>query len=230
MVCQECLKIQAGRNGRFGRTVSASTSPRANSEEPGMLRSRLVLVVLLVVTCAACSQNGATTGPSPSSDPTTSAPSAPTSSVAPELVGYSEDERAAYAAAVTEYDAFIKRNDAFYAAGATTVEAKDFYQRYAVDWSTAWGNLAQVANNKVTVTGTTKPVWTKPRSIELGAAKRDVIVIRRCLDESKRVVTQNGKKLEQPQFKDPHIYMIRLEKRPGEKWWRSGVAEQGPTC
>ena len=57
-----------------------------------------------------------------------------------------------------------------------------------------------------------------------------MIVIRRCLDESGRVVIQDGKKLEQPQFKDPHIYTIRLEKRPGEKWWRSGVAEQGPTC
>lgn len=46
-----------------------------------------------------------------------------------------------------------KHNDAFYAAGATTIEVKDFYQRYAVDWSTAWGNLAQVANNKVTHRG-----------------------------------------------------------------------------
>ena len=77
---------------------------------------------------------------------------------------------------MTEYDAFIKRSDAFYAAGETTVEAKKFYQRYAVDWSTAWGNLAQVVNNEVTVTGTTRTVWTKPRSIELGTAKGDVVV------------------------------------------------------
>lgn len=195
-----------------------------------MLRSRLVLATFLVVTCAACSQNEASPAPPASPDPTTSAPSAPTSSVPPELAGYSEVERAAYKSAVTEYDAFIKRNDTFYAAGETTIEAKNFYQRNAVDWSTAWGNLAQVANNKVTVTGTTKTVWTKPRSIELGAANGDLIIVRRCLDESGREVTQNGRKLEQPQFKDPHVYTIRLEKRPSEDRWRSGVAVQGQTC
>ena len=131
---------------------------------------------------------------------------------------------------MAEYDAFTKRNDKFYAAGQTTGAAKKFYQRYAVDWSTAWGNLAQVANNNVTVSGSTKSVWTKPRSIKLGGPKGDVIVLRRCLDESGRVVTQNGKKLDQPQFKKPHIYTVRLEKHPGEDWWRSGIAEQGQTC
>lgn len=195
-----------------------------------MLRSRIVLATFLVVVCAACSQNGASPALSASPDPTTSAPSAPASSVPPELAGYSKDKRAAYEAAVTDYDAFTKGNDKFYAAGETTIKAKNFYQRYAVDWSTAWGNLAQVANNNVTVTGTTNTVWTKPRSIELGAPDGDVIVVRRCLDESGRVVTQNGQELEQPQFKDPHVYTIRLEKRPSEKRWRSGVAEQGQTC
>ena len=230
MLSQEEPKMLAGRIRRFGRSVCASTSPRANSEEPGMLRSRVVLATFLVVTCAACSQDGASPAPSVSPDPTTSAPSAPTSSVPPEPAGYSEDERAAYEAAVTDYDAFTERNDKFYAAGDTTIKAKNFYQRHAVDWSTAWGNLAQVANNNVTVTGTTKTVWTKPRSIEIGGTDGDVIVVRRCLDESGRVVTQNGQELEQPQFKDPHVYTIRLEKRPSEKWWRSGIAKQGQTC
>lgn len=105
------------------------------------MRSRLVLATFLVVTCAACSQNEASPAPSASPDPTTSSPSASTPSVPPELAGYSEDERAAYDDAVSEYNAFIKRSDAFYAAGETTIEAKNFYQRHAVDWSTAWGNL-----------------------------------------------------------------------------------------
>lgn len=195
-----------------------------------MLRSRVALASFLVAACSACSEDGASTAPPDSQSPTRSAPSAPTSSIPPELAGYSEVERAAYEAAVTDYDAFISRSDSFYAAGETTVEAKNFYQRYAVDWSTAWGNLAQIANNNVTVTGTTRTVWTKPRSIDLDVAGDDVIVVRRCLDESGRVVTQDGQELEQPQFKDPHIYTIRLEKRQSEKWWRSGVAEQGQTC
>ena len=60
----------AVRTGRIGRIVNDSTSPRANSEEPGMLRSRVVLATFLVVTCAACSQDGASPAPSdsPSSD------------------------------------------------------------------------------------------------------------------------------------------------------------------
>jgi len=195
-----------------------------------MLPSRVALASFLVVACAACSQNGASQSPSPSSSPTTSAPSAPTSSVPPELSGYSEQERAAYQQAVAEYDAFTKRNDRFYAKGQTTVAAKRFYQRYAVDWSTAWGDLAVIANNKVTVTGSTRTVWTKPKSIELGGPKADAVVLRRCLDESGRVVTQNGKTVDQPQFKDPHTYTVRLEKRRGEDWWRSGTVDQGPTC
>jgi ABC-type Fe3+-hydroxamate transport system substrate-binding protein len=195
-----------------------------------MLPSRVALASFLVVACAACSQNGASPTPSPSSSSTTSAPSAPTSSVPPGLSGYSEQERAAYLKAVAAYDAFTRRNDRFYAAGQTTVAAKRFYQRYAVDWSTAWGDLAVIANNKVTVTGATKTVWTKPKSIELGGPKADAVVLRRCLDESGRVVTQNGKKVDQPQFKDPHIYTVRLEKRRGEDWWRSGTVDQGPTC
>ncbi len=195
-----------------------------------MLRSRLVLATFLVVACAACSQNEAAPAPDPSTSPTSSAPSTPTPSPSPSPVGYTQKERAAYESAMSEYDAFVKRNDAIYAAGRTTGAAKKFYHHYAIDWSTAWANLGQVANNKVTVKGRTKTVWTKPRSIKLGTSKGDIIVLRRCLDESGRVVTQNGKKLDQPQLKQPHIYAVRLEKRPGEHWWRSGIAKQGPKC
>lgn len=203
-----------------------------------MLPSRLVLASFLVVACAACSQEGAATAPStgtqtppdPSGIPTPSVQSTSTTSVPPALAGYSGKERIAFGAAVRAYYNFARRNDRFYAAGRTTGAAKRFYQRYSVDWSTAWGNLAQTANNNVTVTGSTRTVWTRPRSIELGQSGGDVIVMRRCLDESDRVVTQNGKVLRQPQLKEPHVYTVRLVKRPGEDWWRAGVAQQGQTC
>lgn len=195
-----------------------------------MFRSRLVLAAFMVVSCAACSKEAATPAVTSSASLTTPAPSASVSSDPPRPVGYSKRERAAYKSAVTEYDAFVKRNDEFYAAGETTGAAKKFYHRYAVDWSTAWGDLAQVSNNNVKVTGSTRTVWTRPGSIKIGESRGDVIVLRRCLDESGRVVTQNGKKLEQPQFKKPHVYTIRLEKHRGESWWRSGIAKQGKTC
>jgi hypothetical protein len=198
-----------------------------------MLRPWLVLATFLAMTCAACSQDAASPDPPTSPSPTASAhttPAAPPSTVSPELAGYSKKERSAYRAAIVQYDAFVKRSDQFYAAGKTTAAAKRFYQRYAVDWSTAWANLGQVANNHVKVTGSTKTVWTKPRSIEVGRPKGDVVVLRRCLDESGRIVKQNGKRLSQPQLKHPHVYTIRVEKRAGENRWRSGIAKQGGTC
>src|SRR3954453_11633671 len=145
-------KMQPVRAGRLRRMVDEPTSPRADSEEPGMLRPGLVLAAFLVAACAGCSDEGASKAPTEGPSSTTSAAGAPTaaeptSSVAPELVGYTEQERIAYETAVTDYDAFSRRNDEFYAAGETTVAAKHFYQKYALDWSTAWGNLAQVANN-----------------------------------------------------------------------------------
>jgi hypothetical protein len=96
-----------------------------------------------------CSDGEASPAPTASPSSTSSARAAPTYSVPPELAGYSEQERAAFETAVTEYDAFTRRNDEFYADGETTAAAKRFYQKYAVDWSTAWANLAQVANNIV---------------------------------------------------------------------------------
>ena len=200
-----------------------------------MLRSRFVLATFLVAACAGCSDEGASPAPTEGLSSTTSAAAAPTaaaptSSVAPELVGYTEQERVAYETAVTDYDAFTTRSDRFYAAGQTTVAAKRFFQRYSIDWSTAWGDLAVIANNNITITGSTKTVWTKPKSIELGRATSDVVVLRRCSDQSGWVVTQNGKRLDQPQFKHPHVYTVRLEKRRGENWWRSGTVKQGKTC
>lgn len=195
-----------------------------------MLRSRLLLATFALVLCVACGEDDPAPSPAPSPTSTISTASDTGSSVPPELAGYSEPERTAYQAAVLAYDSFTQRNDEFYAAGRTTVAAKNYYQHNAIDWSTAWGNLAQIASSKVTVTGSTRTVWTRPRSVELGTHSGDVVTVRRCLDESGRTVTQNGQYVDQPQFKDPHVYTVRLEKRTAETWWRSGIAKQGSTC
>ena len=199
-----------------------------------MVRTVLVVASLLVMTCPACSDEGS--AKPPPSSPTSAAPSvsgsasASSSSVPPELAGFTTDEREAYATAVSAYDHFNKRNDALYAAGSTTLAAKAFFQKYAVDWATAWGNLAQAVNNDIRVSGRAMTVWTRPVTVELGAAKGDSVVVRRCLDESGRIVTQDGATVDQPQFKKPHVYRVRMIKRSGETWWRSGVAVQGQPC
>lgn len=195
-----------------------------------MLRSRMGLASFLVLTCAACTGGGATTGPSNSPSPSTSVASTPTVSVAPELAGYSEEKRVAYDEALAAYAVYLAETDKIYAKGETTVAAKRFYQRHAIDWSMAWGNLAVVANNGVTVKGETRVVWVRPKAIRLATDAGDVVVIRRCVDESQRVVRQNGKRMTQPQFEEPHVYTVRLEKRPAESWWRAGTAQLGRTC
>jgi hypothetical protein len=195
-----------------------------------MLRPRKWLASFLVLTCAACSGEGVTTGPSISPSPSTSAASTLTSTVPPELAGYSEEERLAYDQALDAYAAYLAETDNIYAKGETTAAAKRFYQRNAIDWSTAWGNLALVANNGVTIKGETRVVWVRPKTIRLATAAGDVVVIRRCVDESQRVVRQNGKRMAQPQFEEPHVYTVRLERRPAESWWRAGTAELGRTC
>ena len=195
-----------------------------------MLRSRTVLASFLVLACAACTGGDATSGPSASPSPSTSVASTPTSTVPPELTGYTEDERLAYDEALVAYADYLAESDKIYARGETSVAAKRFYQRYAIDWSTAWGNLAVVANNGVTITGEARALWTRPVSIGLTPDAGDVVVIRRCVDESQRVVRQNGKRMAQPQFKEPHVYTVRLEERPNEDWWRAGTAKLGRPC
>ena len=195
-----------------------------------MLRTRTVLASFVVLTCAACTGGDATPGPPATPSPSTSVASTPASTVPPELAGYSEDERVAYNEALAAYADYLAESDKIYAKGETTVAAKRFYQRYAIDWSTAWGNLAVVANNDVTITGEARELWTRPVSIGLTLKAGDVVVIRRCVDESQRVVRQNGKRMAQPQFKEPHVYTVRLEERPGEDWWRAGTAKRGRPC
>ncbi len=152
MVWQERPTIQASQSGRSGRSVAASTSRRANSEA-GMLRSRLVLATFLVVTCAACSHNEASPAPSPSPDPTTSAPSATTSSIPTELAGYNEKQLAAYETARGRVRRVHQAQRQVLRGRTDDRRGEEVYQRNALDWSTAWGNLAQVANNNVTVPG-----------------------------------------------------------------------------
>ena len=210
-----------------GRTVFA-TDHAPISEEPGVLRSRLVLATFAVAICAACGSNAA--DPQPTADPSTSTPTAPSSSVPTELAGYTEAERAAYDEAVPAYAAFMTENDKLLAEGKAGAEAVEFFQHNSTNWSQAWDALKQLTDLGVKVTGETRVLWTRPVSIDLGSAARKVIVLERCLDESDRVVTQNGKARPQPQFVEPHVYKVLLVMKRGETWWRAGVAKQGETC
>jgi hypothetical protein len=146
------------------------------------------------------------------------------------LNGYNAKQRNAYGAALAAQAAFDRRNARILAAGRTTKAASVFYHRYSIDWVSDWSSLAQLANNHVTVTGRSKVRWARPISIRLPGSGAAVVVLRRCVDQSQMVVTQNGTQLPQPGLKRPRIYKVRLEHRQGEGWWRSGVSQKGSPC
>ena len=215
------------RKARAGRTVIA-TNQAPNSEEPGMLRSRLILVTFLLAVCAACGPKAA--HPQPTAISSASTPTDPSSPASTQLAGYTHAERSAYAAAARAYDAFAARNDKIMAEARTTVAARDFYQKYTINWPTAWTSLAQLANNHITISGPTTTKWTRPQTVDLTARSGPTVVLRRCIDETKRVVTQHGNALGQPQFRTPHVYVVTLQQKAGESWWRAGAAKRGATC
>lgn len=130
---------------------------------------------------------------------------------------------------MSAYDAYIRRNNRLLAKGKATTDAIDFYRRYSADWMAAWDSLGQLADNNVTVTGPTTVNWVRPVKVTLGVG-RTTVLMRRCLDTSKVVVTQNGRPLDQPHLEKPHVYRVRMEKSAEENWWRASAAEQGPPC
>jgi hypothetical protein len=190
----------------------------------------LLVVTFLVLACASCSGSGHGRSGGPPTSASVSTPSSPTPNVPADLATYSVDERAAYRDAVQAYAAFTKRNSQFLAKGQTTRAASDFYHHYATHWVEAWANLAELANNDVTVSGPTRVVWVHPKRIDLDPSGSAVVVVRRCLDESRLKVTQGGDLVDQPQLKEPHVYQVRLAKKAGEAHWRSGSVKQGAKC
>jgi hypothetical protein len=211
-----------------GRSVRRAA--RAYSEQPLMPSARaLVTVTFLLLACASCSQQDNDSAASPPR-PATSAPSSPAPSIPSDLAKYAPNERAAYANATRAYSAFTRWNSQFLANGQTIKAASDFYHRYSIDWVEAWANLAELANNHVTVKGRTRIVWVHPVRINLAASGLAVVVLSRCLDESRLKVRQAGTPLAQPQLEHPHVYQVRLVKRVNEVQWRSGTAKRGATC
>ena len=209
-------------NAKVGRSVTAA--PCADSEEPGMPRIRLFLAVtLLVLSCASCSRDPGPSRPnSRPSMPTVS--SSPTPTIPPYLASYDSGQRSAYDEALRAHSAFVEHDRQFAAAGKTTKEAAAFYRHNSIDWVSDWAALSQLANNHVTVTGSTIVKWVRPVSIDLEGTGPDVVVLNRCVDSANLVVTQAGKKLDQPNLKVPHVFRVRVEKRSAETWWRVSMA------
>lgn len=196
-----------------------------------MPRVRATLAVtILVLTCAACSgktDNQPVTIPSETATETSASPSP---SVPPELANYSAEERAAYAASVSALHRFSDVNDRFLAQGKLTKSQASFYRRYSTDWVADWANLSRLVNEGVTFRGSPTEIWLRPVSIDLIPRDRQVVVVNRCLDQSRLRVFANGVKVPQPQLKVPRAYRVTMVQTAPEPQWRVGLAKQGPPC
>lgn len=230
MAPRRICSIRPVRISQIGRNVTRA--PWTYSEEPWMSTVRIVLATAIVATsCASCADRTGAATSGNSATPAASIAASPTQAVPPYLASYTAEERAAYSDALAAEDAFDTSNARFLAKGKTLKAASDFYHRYSIDWVQDWTNLAELANNHVTVTGKASVVWVRPLQIDLATKSGlSVVVLRRCVDSSKVAVTQNGHPVAQPHLDKRHVLRVRMEKRTGEAWWRSGIAERGAAC
>ena len=196
-----------------------------------MPRLRISLATLMLLACAACggsSDQAPTSRPSESS--LSSASPAPSPSVSEELAGYSLPEREAFEAAVVALHRFSRTSDRFISQGRLTRSQAAYFRRNSINWVDAWAGLAQLVNGRITMRGDTHEKWARPSQVDLSAAKGEVVVIRRCLDQTDVRVFADGKRVPQPQLKTPRVYRVKMLKKQSEQRWRTGLPKQGSRC
>ena len=196
-----------------------------------MPRLRISLATLLLLACGACGEGAGEAPMSRSSEaPSSSAPSAPSSSIPPELAGYGLPEREAFEAAVVALHRFSRTSDRFISQGRLTRSQAAYFRRNSINWVDAWAGLAQLVNGRITMLGDTHEKWARPSQVDLSAAGGEVVVIRRCLDQTDVRVFADGKRVPQPQLKIPRVYRVKMLKKQSEQRWRTGLPKQGSRC
>lgn len=105
--------------------------------------------------------------PSSSSAPSTSLSNSPSATAPPYLRKFTQDERAAYLAAVDDIGRFAGRNAAFYRVGVATVAARNYYMRATSAWQSYWAELRQFDSRGIRVVGEARTIRTRPISIRL---------------------------------------------------------------
>lgn len=196
-----------------------------------MPRLRISLATLLLLACVACGEGEGEAPTSRSLDaPSPSAPAAPSSSIPPELAGYSLPEREAFEAAVVALHRFSRTSDRFISQGRLTRSQAAYYRRNSINWVDDWAGLAQLVNGRITMRGDTREEWARPLRVDLSAAAGEIVVVRRCLDQTDVRVFADGKRVPQPQLKTPRVYRVKMLKKESEQWWRTGLPSQGSRC
>ena len=163
---------------------------------------------------------------SPSSSPSSS-PSTP--SVSEYLVKYSEEERAAYDAAVEDYAAFSDRNAEIYRVGRATPAAKAYYMKSTSAWQTYWAKLREFDSQGIRVVGRGEVIRIRPSGIRVDPDGGGQVDLRVCGVSTGVQVIQDGEVVPQPSPK-PTTTRVRMVKLPGEASWRILFDRVGSPC
>ena len=195
-----------------------------------MPRLWIPALAIVLLACAAC--GGTSDSPPTALHSRSSASGAvtPSPSVPAELAGYDASEREAFGAAVDALHRFSRTSDRFIRQGRLTPDQAKFYRKNSVRWTDDWAALAQLVNGRITMRGAARELWTRPLSIDLNAGADEVVVVRRCLDQTKVRVFAEGKEVPQLQLKTPRIYRVQMLKKQAEDHWRTGLPKQGAPC
>jgi hypothetical protein len=189
-------------------------------------------VTACVTLLAACDGNEPGT-PTPTPTSSTSASSANSSPTKPALPPYlanlSEAERAAYGAAVRDYQGFSNRNADLYREGTATPEAKAFYKRATAAWQSYWARLVAFDSRGIRVIGRGQVVRTRPAVVRIGRNGGGEVGLRVCSVARGVKVLQNGKPVPQP-APTPTITRVSMVKLPNEKSWRVLSDRAGGNC
>ncbi len=210
------------------------SSRRRRFRGVAMVRAALTSLVtaacLLSLTgCNGDSPQKPSPSPTASTSPTTTS-SSPTEPAVPRyLADYTDEERAAYAAAVNDYEKFSDRNADFYRVGKATPAARAYYKRATAAWQSYWARLMSFESRGIRVVGRGKVTRIRPSVIKLGEGGGGQVNLRVCSVASGVRVFQNDEPVPQPSPK-PTITRVSMVSLPGQASWRILFDRVGGPC
>jgi hypothetical protein len=199
-----------------------------------MVRSALTSLavsacVLMVAACDGNDPGTPTPAPTSSTPPSSASASPTTSAVPPYLVRYSAAERAAYAAAVRDYQRFSRRNADFYRVGKATPAAKAYYKEASAAWQSYWARLMRFDSGAIRVIGRAEVVRIRPAVVRIGPKGGGEVGLRVCSVARGVKVVEKGKPVPQPS-PTPTVTRVSMVKLPGEESWRILFDRAGGAC
>jgi hypothetical protein len=149
---------------------------------------------------------------------------------------YSDDELAAYHAALARWTEYETRAAPIWEAGKATPEAQALFRQYfpAPNWQAQFQTLETYEQAEVRVTGLPTVKWSEATRIKTGGSTGSVS-IRQCVDYLTAQIRQYGQPVEKEAvFQQPVLRTIVLGKPEGKSWLiyqlREPTAKDAKNC